>query len=447
MASITWYDDGTGDGRGASSGLDIWMGGTKLPSAAVFTRVDCYQAVSSQKYSSTKQIQLYYLKRSDGTVIFSGSPAATSPMGSESGSPSSANAFHSNCTAVYTMTGSSAQSGYNYLRGYTGAGFIVKINNNTTGNNSASFWRAGKLVFTYYIRCGDPTNVKATGGQRQLSATWTRGANGTDDTANHYVCYNTSKTWNSNTASFTSGSSASWSITTPGTYYVGVKVIGSSSGEHSVVWSTGVQVTSNTAPSIVSSINYPASSGAYTYNTKPYFKATMGSDPDGDSLQLAYAIYDNTSATWPVATTWISGWRAGGTPVEWQCGTTLTRGHTYTLYCYQQDTSGAMAATGSASQSFNVGTPISAVASGNIIDDATIDNLQTQINRLRAYYNLGAYSFTTVNAGTILDDAHIDQLEAAFEATPHKTDVASVNAGASCVPANINNIRTGLLNG
>lgn len=446
MASITWYDNGTGDGHGASSGLDIYMYGSTLPSNAVLTQVTCAQAISSSTYSTSKQNCLYYLLRSDGSAIFSGSPIATSSMGSESGSPSSAYAFHSHCTVYYTMYNSSAQSGYNYLRGYSGAWFTVKINNNN--GNAKSYWRAGKLTFTYYIRCGDPTNVKATGGQRQLSATWTRGANGTDDTANHYVCYNTSKTWNSNTASFTSGSSASWTnITTPGTYYVGVKVIGSSSGEHSVVWSNGVQVTSNTAPTIVSAINYPASGGAYTYNTKPYFRATMGSDPDGDTLQLAYAIYDNTSATWPVATTWISGWRAGGSTVDWQCGTTLTRGHTYTLYCYQQDTSGAMAASGSASKSFNIGTPISAVASGNTIDDATIDDLQTQINRLRAYYNLSAYSFTTINAGTVLDDAHIDQLEAAFEATPHKTDVASVNAGASCVPANINNIRTGLLNG
>ena len=213
------------------------------------------------------------------------------------------------------MSGSSAQSGYNYLRGYSGAWFIVKINNNKDG--STSYWRAGKLVFSYYIRCGDPTNVVATGGQRSLSATWTRGANGTDDTANHYVCYNTSKTWNANTASATSGSSASWTVTTPGTYYVGVKVIGSSSGEHSVVWSNGVSVTTNSAPTIVSSINYPSAAGAYTYNTKPYFRATMGSDPDGDSLQLAYAIYDNTSATWPVATTWISGWRTGGSVVDW----------------------------------------------------------------------------------------------------------------------------------
>lgn len=448
MANITWYDDGWHDGSSAAreGGLEIYMGGsTALPSNAVFTQVACYQAISSSSYSTSRQNQLYFLKRGDGTVIFSGSPIATSSMGSSSGSPSSANNFHSHCTVVYTMYNSSAQSAYNYLRGSSGAYFWVQIYNNKSG--SSSYWRAGKLVFTYYIRCGDPKNVVATGGQRSLSATWTRGANGTDDTANHYVCYNTSKTWNANTASATSGSSASWVINTPGTYYVGVKVIGSSSGEHSVVWSNAASVTTNSAPTIVSSINYPATAGTYTYNTKPYFRATMGSDPDGDTLQLAYAIYDNTSASWPVATTWISGWRAGGSVVDWQCGTTLTRGHSYTLYCYQKDTSGTMAASGSRSKQFNIGTPVGAVSSGNIIDDATIDSLQTQVNRLRAYYGLSAYGFTTINAGTVLDDAHIDQLETAFEATPHKTNVASVNAGASCVPANVNNIRTGLLNG
>ena len=241
MASITWYDNGTGDGSGASSGLDIYMYGSTIPSNAVFTQVTCAQAISSSTYSSSKQNCLYYLLRSDGSAIFSGSPIATSSMGSESGSPTSANNFHSHCTVYYTMYNSSAQSGYNYLRGYSGAWFTVKINNNN--GSSKSYWRAGKLTFTYYIRCGDPSNVVATGGQRQLSATWTRGANGTDDTANHWVCYNTSKTWNTNTQTSTSGSSASWTINTAGTYYVGVKVIGSASGEHSVVWSNAAQVT------------------------------------------------------------------------------------------------------------------------------------------------------------------------------------------------------------
>ena len=67
-----------------------------------------------------------------------------------------------------------------------------------------------------------------------------------------------------------------------------------------------------------------------------------------------------------------------------------------------------MAASGSRSKQFKIGTPVGAVASGNVIDDATIDSLQTQVNNLRSYYGLSAYSFTTINAGTVLDDAHID---------------------------------------
>lgn len=448
MASITWYDDGWHDGRSAASktGLEICMEGTQLPYNAVFTQVACYQAISSSSYSTSKQIQLYFLKRADGsTVIFNGSPAATSQMGSSSGSPSSANNFHSHCTAVYTMYNSSAQNAYNYLRGSSGANFFVQIYNNKSGSDS--YWRAGKLEFIYYIRCGDPSNVVAVGGQRSLSATWTRGSNGTDDVANHYVCYNTSKTWNSSTAAYTSGTSAAWTINTPGTYYVGVRVTGSSSGDHSIVWSQGVQVTANSAPSLVSAIKYPAASNTYTYNVKPRFRATLGTDPDGDNLYLGWSLYDSTTQTWPVSTTWLSSAYAGGTTISWQCSTSLTRGHTYILYCYQKDPSGLTASGTAPSRTFIVGTPASAVSSGNLIDDATMDNLQTQVNRLRAYYGLSAYSFSTINAGTSALATHISQLKTAFEATPYKTTVAAVSAGTQIVPSNVNNIRTGLLNG
>lgn len=203
----------------------------------------------------------------------------------------------------------------------------------------------------------------------------------------------------------------------------------------------------NSAPGWVKSIDHPAANYAYTYNQKPYFKATMGTDPDGDNLQLGWAIYDNTAGSWPVATQWISTWYANGATVTWQCSTSLTRDHLYTLYCYQRDTSNAIAESGSTSKSFYVGTPIGAISAGSLMDDTIIDNLQAQINNLRTYYGLGNYSFTTCNAGTRALDDHVDQLEVAFEATPHKTDVASVDAGTKIVPAHINNIRNGLLNG
>lgn len=237
MASITWIDNDYHDGSNASGGLEIYMGGTTLPSNATLTSVSCSQAISSSTYSTSSKNQLYYLKRSDNsTTIFSGSPIATSSMGSESGSPTSARAFHSHCTVTYT--GSTAN--YNYLRGTNGACFYVKMQNNKSG--STSYWRAGKLVFNYYIRCGDASNVVASGGLKSLSATWTRGANGTDDTPTYEVCYSTSKSWNTNTASTNSGTSASWTITTAGTYYVGVRVTGASSGVHDPVWSGGVYV-------------------------------------------------------------------------------------------------------------------------------------------------------------------------------------------------------------
>lgn len=208
--------------------------------------------------------------------------------------------------------------------------------------------------------------------------------------------------------------------------------------------------TENTAPTGVSAINYPAANSTYTYNLKPWFRATLGTDPDaGDQLQLGWAIYDNTTATWPISTVWDSTYRNGGAVVDWQCSSNLTRGHTYTLCCYQRDKAGVETSDQSAKpqRSFIVGTPFSAVSSGSTIDDAVADNAQTQINRLRAYYGKSAVTFTTINAGTALDDAQIDQMETALEDTPHVGDITTVNSPNKCVPADMNNLRNALLNG
>ncbi len=208
--------------------------------------------------------------------------------------------------------------------------------------------------------------------------------------------------------------------------------------------------TENTPPTGVSAINYPAANSTYTYNTKPWFRATLGTDPDaGDQLQLGWAIYDNTNSTWPISTVWDSTYRNGGAVVDWQCTTALTRGHTYTLYCYQRDKAGVETSDQSAKpqRSFIVGTPFGAVSSGSLIDDGVADSAQSQINNLRAYYGMSTTSFTTINAGTTLDDAHIDQMETALEATPHVGDITTVNSPNKCVPADMNNLRNALLNG
>ena len=42
---------------------------------------------------------------------------------------------------------------------------------------------------------------------------------------------------------------------------------------------------------------------------------------------------------------------------------------------------------------------------------------------------------------------HIDQMETALEATPYVGDITSVDSPNKCVPADMNNLRTALLNG
>lgn len=191
--------------------------------------------------------------------------------------------------------------------------------------------------------------------------------------------------------------------------------------------------TENTAPS-APTIVYPAAAGKTTYNTKPWFRFKSGSDAESTNITTYWRV-DN--GTWQS----YSGNEATNTDKQWT--TTLSTG-SHTVYAYSSD--GSLTSS-TVSRTFTVATPISAITVGTLMDDAVIDSLQTQINNLRAYYGLTATTFTTINAGTKAIDDHIDELETAFEATPHKTDVVSVNAGAKTVIANINNLRTGLLNG
>lgn len=188
--------------------------------------------------------------------------------------------------------------------------------------------------------------------------------------------------------------------------------------------------TAPTAPTIV----YPAVASATTYNTKPWFRFKSGSDTESTSITTYWRV-DN--GTWQS----YSGSEATNTDKQWT--TALSTG-SHTVYAYSSD--GSLTSS-TVSRAFTVASPISAVTAGSKIDDATIDSLQTQINKLRAYYGLTATTFTTVNGSTKALDDHIDELETAFEATPHKTNVASVDAGAKISIANINNLRTGLLNG
>lgn len=196
-----------------------------------------------------------------------------------------------------------------------------------------------------------------------------------------------------------------------------------------------VYYSKNSAPG-APTIIYPASANAITYNQKPWFRFKTGTDAESSSITTYWRV---DSGSWQSYSSTINS----NNDKQWTASTLAIGSHTVEAYC-----SDGSLTSGTVSRSFKINSPAAAITKGSLVDDAQMTTMRTQINNLRAYYNLGAGSYSTLIAGTTvyLDD-HIDELEKAFEETPHKTDVATVNAGEDIVIANLNNIRTGLLNG
>lgn len=193
----------------------------------------------------------------------------------------------------------------------------------------------------------------------------------------------------------------------------------------------------NTPPT-TPTISLPPANGRTTYNVYPRFYITMGTDAQESSTTLYYSVDSATAQTKASCANNTGYW------IQWP--TALSNGsHTLTVYANDGKTS-----SGSASRSFTIaaGSVTAAVtANTSIIDDATIDGLQSNINTQRSYYNLSSYSFTTCNSGTTLDDAQFDQLEAAMEECPHSANtITSVNGGTTATAASINSVRSALLN-
>lgn len=182
------------------------------------------------------------------------------------------------------------------------------------------------------------------------------------------------------------------------------------------------RTTKNSPPVHPTTIYYPATNGVKTYNTKPYFSSLTGTDPDGNNVQLGYAIYDTTTKTWPQATKWLDGWHSGGTRIYWSHQTALTVGHYYQLYTYARDTSYTVGTGSSGLRGFYV--LDNGLSIGSVIDDATIDTLQTKINNVQAYYGQTKKTFTVCDNGTKLNRSQIVELENAIEGTPYVATTA-----------------------
>lgn len=163
----------------------------------------------------------------------------------------------------------------------------------------------------------------------------------------------------------------------------------------------------------------------------------MGTDAQQSSTTLYYKV---DSASYQTKSNC-----ANNTAYEVQWPTALSAG-SHTLTVYANDGQSVNNTSSTASRTFTVGTPQAAVSVGGIIDDATIDGLQSNIKTQQTYYGQTNSTFTACNIGTTILDDHIDQMETAIEALPHPTALTSVDAGTKATAATMNAIRNALLN-
>lgn len=240
MATITWLNNGSGNGSRGTSGINITLSGDQIPANAIVTKIQFSVGLSVASPAGSKT-RLYYVATTDRSKFFIGNSSYTDTS-------SSSKPYKTETVSVFNNHGyyegnngirCDFEQNLDHFNGKSSDTIRTRVNNSGSG---ASYVRGVDLVFTYYTRCSDPYNVSAKGGLKTLTGSWSLGSSGVDDTVSHQVCYNTSTTWNDSTTSSTSSTSATWTINTAGTYYVGVRAIGSQTGYHDPVWSPGVYV-------------------------------------------------------------------------------------------------------------------------------------------------------------------------------------------------------------
>lgn len=253
MAQVEWWGNGGGSTYNVTSGKDLTMtpqnGG--VPSGATVTSVVGRYGFSQQQYNSTSETWQVYFTKQDSTVFFNGSPYAEENItDTASGSVSTTGTWAPAGHGVSATFSDNLQWFVGKNAAYT---FKVYAKSTTTGTGSTALLRSTVFRINYYIACTNPSNVSGSSPTyKQLTGTWTKGANGTDDTCTTQICYNTSKTWNSSTASTTTGTSKTWTGLSAGTYYVGVRSVGSASGNHTAVWSGAITVEAMAKPTVSS---------------------------------------------------------------------------------------------------------------------------------------------------------------------------------------------------
>lgn len=411
MAQINWTGNGNGSIANIAAGRAITLSGGTVPSNATITSVTCRYGYSQSQWGSNYAWVAKWMANDSLSLFFYGAQDNTNRFTETMTGSGSGDVLNQEAPTGHGVT-ATLSSNLTEFKGKSSYAFKFRGGSTSPSSYGNALLRYTVLHINYYIACSDPSGITASGGQKQITLTsFTAATNGTSDSVSSYeICYASSKSWNSSTAVARTTSQTStaytWSnITTAGTYYVGVRVQGSSSGWHSPVWSSALTVTVNTAPA-KPTVQYPPAAGKTTYNTQPWFRMT-GTDTDGNTLTYQYKI---DSGSWTNAATSVTS----GTAKDWQCSTTLTAG-SHTLYVRTYD---GAAYSEELSRSFTVATP-TAVTETTITDENTVDLYQTYITNQRAWYNLAAYSYTTVDTPATLQRAVILELETAIEATPH----------------------------
>ena len=146
-------------------------------------------------------------------------------------------------------------------------------------------------------------------------------------------------------------------------------------------------------------MTYPKS-GKTTYNTQPRIAVTATS-----SSSITRYRYSFNNSTWTNLSTSITG-----TSATFQTSPQSTGSKTIYVQAYNGEWSG------SAQQSFTIGTTSLGATEGALIDDVYIDNAQSYITNLAAYYGNTAPSWTTCNAGTKLNASQISELNTRLKA-------------------------------
>ena len=228
-------------------------GGNASSLTGIYGSVPANAVIQSAKYNISCSInnpasgknKFYFLKTQDGTAtFFNGNPYQQTTNQS---TWSSGSGYYKGTNGGEV----SFSGGWSYFPGKSSLAVISKVANQTSASDNKAYYRGQQVIVQFYTPCSNPTNVTATGSLKKLTGSWTFGTAGIDDSVvRHEICYNTSQTWNDATTSTVTSSPKEWTITSANTYYVGVRVVGSLSGTHSPVWSSGVYVSTFT-PTLV----------------------------------------------------------------------------------------------------------------------------------------------------------------------------------------------------